>query len=331
MASLGKLSLTTAEGRSELIVDGINSFAVSSHAHGQLASKLGIPKAYYDTMLEKQPELLSANVNTWLMAEASDKLLLRTLDTETPALRAVLSNKYRPLDNYDLFEAVAPVLSTDPSMRLESCNVSDTKFYLKLVTERIRAEVKQGDVVQAGIVVSNSEVGNGSLLVQPLVYRLVCSNGLISQDSSMRKHHVGKGVNGFDQGATEFFRDETRLADDRAFWLKVRDTVAHAFNEQAFQRTVDAMRESTQREITKDPFEVVEVLSERYNLREVEGKGVIAQLLAGGDLTQYGLVNAITRHSQDIADYDRATEFERLGGTVLELPRTEWNRLAVAH
>ena len=30
------------------------------------------------------------------------------------------------------------------------------------------------------------------------------------------------------------------------------------------------------------------------------------------------LVNAVTRSSQDVADYNRATELERIGGTLLD-------------
>ena len=36
------------------------------------------------------------------------------------------------------------------------------------------------------------------------------------------------------------------------------------------------------------------------------------------DYTAFGLVNAVTRCSQDIPDYNRATELERLGGTLLD-------------
>ena len=38
----------------------------------------------------------------------------------------------------------------------------------------------------------------------------------------------------------------------------------------------------------------------------------------GNDLSHYGLVNAVTRASQDIEDYNRATELERIGGVLLE-------------
>ena len=49
-----------------------------------------------------------------------------------------------------------------------------------------------------------------------------------------------------------------------------------------------------------------------------------------GDLSGYGLVNAVTHYSQDVEDYDRATEFEALGGKLIELAPTEWKGLAHA-
>jgi len=70
------------------------------------------------------------------------------------------------------------------------------------------------------------------------------------------------------------------------------------------------------------------VTARRFSLSADEGAGVLAHLIRGGDLTQWGLCSAITRHSQDLADYDRATELERIGGRLVELPRSDWMSLA---
>src|SRR6185369_9125843 len=101
---------------------------------------------------------------------------VRTFDNQ---VRAFLSDSYRPLDNFDLAEAVLPKLA-GLGCRVESCEVTESRFYLKAVTERISGEVKKGDVVQAGLVVSNSEVGQGALRIEELDFRLVCLNGMIS-------------------------------------------------------------------------------------------------------------------------------------------------------
>ena len=56
-------------------------------------------------------------------------------------------------------------------------------MYIKVVNKRLEAEVVPGDIVQSGVIISNSEVGLGSVNIQPLVYRLVCSNGMVVNDA----------------------------------------------------------------------------------------------------------------------------------------------------
>jgi V8-like Glu-specific endopeptidase len=71
----------------------------------------------------------------------------------------------------------------------------------------------------------------------------------------------------------------------------------------------------------------VNLTGQKIGLTEGEGKGVLNQLIAGGDLTRFGLYNAVTRASSDIESYDRATELERAGAAVVELGKAEWQRL----
>ncbi|MFM2005765.1 MAG: hypothetical protein RLZZ09_1420, partial [Pseudomonadota bacterium] len=53
-------------------------------------------------------------------------------------------------------------------------------------------------------------------------------------------------------------------------------------------------------------------------------------LIVEGDLTAYGLVNAVTHYSQEVTDYDRATDFEALGGKLIELPVSDWRDVVTA-
>jgi hypothetical protein len=57
---------------------------------------------------------------------------------------------------------------------------------------------------------------------------------------------------------------------------------------------------------------------------------VLRSLIAGGELSGFGLVNAVTSYSQEIGSYDRATEFEALGGKLIELAPKEWREFAEA-
>jgi hypothetical protein len=310
---------------SGLVLRGVTAeMPLRPTAHQQLASALAIPKPYYDRMVTEAPDLLATNANHWLGTQPAKKLV-RTLDGQ---VRAFLSDKYRPLDNLDLAEAVLPQL-VKLNAQVVSGEVTENRFYLKAVTEKVSGAVKVGDVIQAGVVVSNSEVGHGSLRVEELDYRLVCLNGMI-RDTAVRKAHLGRGARGHDaiEDAREFFKDETRRADDRAFFLKVRDAVTGMFDANRFNARLDQYREAGKRTIDADPVEVVEVTSKRLGLTEDERTSVLQHLIRGGDLSAWGLANAVTRASQDVDSYDRCTELEALGGDIIELSTSEWKSIA---
>ena len=50
-----------------------------------------------------------------------------------------------------------------------------------------------------------------------------------------------------------------------------------------------------------------------------EGEGIFQRLIEEADYTLYGLANAVTRYSQDVEDYDRASKLEEIGYTVLTM------------
>ena len=320
---------TSADGACTLKVEepgGTGRYGITALARRQLAEKLKIPYAYFERMRTEQPELLDRNVNAWLGRDEGERQLLRTLDGQ---VRAVLSERYRRLDNHDLVEHVLPALQALPEARFESVELTETRLYLKVVSPRIQFEVAPGDVVQAGVVVSNSEVGCGMLSVQPLVFRLVCRNGLIASDKTLRKQHVGRALES-EQASGVVFKDDTLQADDRAFFLRVRDVVEAAVSEATLRAVGEKLRSTREIRLRDDPVKSVEVLTQRHALTEGERAGVLRSLVEGADLTGYGLVNAVTRYAQQVENYDRATEMEALGGRLVELPAREWNALGAA-
>lgn len=289
-------------------------YEVGYIAQRQIASRLQIPFAYYERMRKEIPELLDRNVNDWFK-HSPEQRMIRILDGN---VRAFLSNRYRRLDNLELCAAVIPVIREMPGAVIESCEVTDSNLYLKVVNRKLKAEVDVGDVVEAGFVISNSEVGLGSLKVEPLIYRLVCRNGLIYKDHAQKRYHVGRQVEGGDD-AYELYSDETLKQDDKAFFMKVQDTVRCAVDEAKFNLIVSRMRDAKKIPLEHDPVKSVEVLADRFSLTQNERGDVLRQLFMGGDLTRYGLLNAVTAASK-LADYDRATELERIGGEILALP-----------
>ena len=95
------------------------------------------------------------------------------------------------------------------------------------------------------------------------------------------------------------------------------------------ERQTNAKRDivADSREITiTDPHD----RAEDYTEVAAEQGGVLRHLASGGDLTHYGLINAVTAFSQDVVDYDRATELETMGGKLVELSPDQWREVAQA-
>ena len=290
-------------------------FGVNPLAHQQISARLGIPLKYYQRMQTEAPALLDQNVNNWLQNNP-ERRMLRVMDGN---VRAFLSDRYRRLDNLELCAAVLPIIHQMKGAVIESCEVTEAHLYLKVINRKLKAEVAVNDIVQAGFVISNSEVGLGHLTVEPLIYRLVCKNGMICKDFSQKKRHVGRQVEGGDS-AYELYSDATLAQDDKAFFMKVQDTVRCAVDEAKFMLTVNKMREAMQIPLEHQPMQEVELLADKFSLTENERGDIFRQLFISGDCTRYGLLNAVTAASQNVADYERATELERIGGEILALP-----------
>ena len=307
-------------------MSGAQQFGTTRLFHRQVASALGIPAKYYDIMQSQKPELLAQNVNAWL-SDRENSYMIRTMDYGGGRVaRALLSDRYRRIDNMEIASAVLPLFAGSDQYEVISSEVTENRMYLKILSRRLEMEVVPGDYVQAGVVISNSEVGLGSVNVQPLVYRLVCTNGMIVNDMGERKNHVGRAAKAVED-SFHIYSDEAMEAEDKAFLLKLRDVTMAAIEEGRFAQVVGKLKESAGIPITGKVTEVVELTGKTYGFNTDEQDSILQYLIAGGDLSQYGLSNAITRASQDVESYDRATALEGIGWQVAAMPATQWKEL----
>jgi hypothetical protein len=309
------------DNRPALEIPSHGTFPIMSHAHNQIGARTKIPAAYYDRMVTDAPQLLATNVNTWFKRNP-EKRMVRTLGGNT---RAFLSNRYQRVENEQIAEAALPVLYDLPGVQVVSSEVTDRRLYIHFTVPSIIGEVKVGDVVQAGGIISNSEVGLGSISVSGLVWRLICLNGMKTADA-FRRNHVGRQV---DEGELEWAED-TMIADDKAILLKVRDMVRAVVDETKFRANLDKMRGLTDARVTGDPAKAIEVLAQKVGANETEKGSILRALIQGGDLSAWGMLNAVTAQAHTAKSYDRAVEFESAGGALLELPTTEWKRVLEA-
>jgi hypothetical protein len=341
VASTKNISLDTTTAGAVTTVGmavGDRAFGVNDIAHGQIAGHTEIPKAYYDRMKAQAPALLATNVNEWF-ARFPTPRMVRTLDGNA---RAFLSDKFAPdMENEDLAEAVLPVLM-DMNLEVASCEVTDRRLYIKAVDKTVSRELAKhgaffGDgghtivrVAFPAITISNSEVGMGALSIQGGVYDGGCSNLSFFGERSMRRAHVGQKHTVAEGELYAMLSDKSKRLNSAAMWSTVRDVVRGVFERAQFDALVDKIEGTYQDKITGDVVKVVELSTRRLGLLENEGKSVLDHLIKGGDISRFGLYNAITRMSADVESYDRATELERIGAQVIELPKADWKVLAEA-
>lgn len=309
-----EVRLAVAEGKKK-------AFRVTQNAQAQLGKYTGISLRQYWEMQVKDPELLARDINRSLKSKAGDSRLLRTVDG---ALRAFLSERYRGLENRDLVEAVLPVLK-ERDLMIASCFVSDILLYIKAVDRRIERDVPTGrrlgdgsntrfDTISPGIVVSNSEIEEDALTIEASIWTLACTN-LAIMGQAVERYHLDALLGG-----------ETRKLSAAATRSRLRDLVSLSLDKANLEADAKRLKRAAEDPVELDEaVDVVGRAGESFSLTAGEMRSVLQRFVEGEDFTRYGLHAAITRASADVADYDRATELERLGGRVIALPAAEWN------
>jgi hypothetical protein len=306
---------------------------INDHAQQQIGQRLGVPSKFWDRMRDSHPDILT-DVVTKLFTREPEVRMVRTLDGTA---RAFLSNRYRRLDYYDLMErSVLPALHEYGSEQAQvlSCGLTDTRLYVKVLFPDVQFEITPGDPMFGGVAIGNSEVGAGSLFVEPFTYRSFCTNGMIFgkqayADFGLRKMHVGRQIEDT-EAARALFSDATLRKEDEAFFSMAYDMIKGAATGMQFAAIADACRKAAGVEVGGDPVQVVERLAKATSVTEDERGSIMQHLIEGGDLTAWGYVNAITRTAEDVDSYDRATELERLGGDLVDWSASAWKALAVA-
>ncbi|MEM2613921.1 MAG: hypothetical protein ABIM42_07530 [candidate division WOR-3 bacterium] len=291
-----------------LAIPGYGEYPLADWAHGQLADKLGIPRRYYERMRESgKHRLLAENINAWISER--ERRLIRILDSR---IRAILSDRYKIIDNYDLVFLTLDEFKRKGTVEIFRIDLTETMLYLKAVDKTLIDAVKDEDIVYGGLIIRNSEVGASALRVEPFILRKVCNNGLILQHS-LKKIHLGRQtieINEID------WSDETRELEDKALWSKVRDIIRATFDKQTFQLWLAKLRESAEIEIEK-PIEAVNNVVKLVGLSEEQKQTLLMHF---SEPTKYGLINAITNVASQCRNVEEQVRLEEFAGEILQSP-----------
>lgn len=295
-------------------LEGTLEYGMRDYAHGQMADALQVPVKFWRRLQGDHPDLL-CGLGNGLLEREPVKRMIRTLDGQ---VRAYLSDRYRRRDNFDLMDkAILPALAEHgrTGLYFKSCELTESRMYVKVVLPDREWPItpKVGDVIRGGLIIKNSEVGAGALVVAPYTDRLICQNGMVHTDFGQRSAHVG-GRQVSDQETWELYSDTTLALDDAAFFAKCRDTVAAVLNEQVFESIVSQMRDLAGLALA-NPVGAVEDMTRRHDLTKDESDAMVKHLMDEGP-TGWGLVNALTATARDHDSADRRVELEGLAGRI---------------
>ena len=314
----------------DLRVDGRTDgyLQLTPWAKSQMATVTGIPKKYFDRMDDDAQNLLVNNVQHWF-GESEKSHLFRV---QQGKIRAVLSDRYRPMDNFDLGWMALKTAKECPGAAFESASITDTRLYLRMLNMDRQIELtnncNHSDTYIPGVIVSNSEVGNGSTQAVPYLFRSSCANGMILTAKKASKIHLGPKLQ---EGV---FTPETLDATAKATFLTLRDVIKDTLTEgKLFQDFFTSISEAKEVEIKPSVF--IENFGTKFSLSEEEQKCILDKLTSDktipADLktTQWGVSNAITSYANDI-DADKRYDFQRHGAEVMQMNKKAIDALVVA-
>jgi hypothetical protein len=266
-----------------------------STAFGNLMTRIGAPSEF----IRKLPAPLQLATTNYLLAAHEDSSSA-TLRLRGEEVAAVVSGRYAPLDPQELLDCVRTSLVRfglldDVRVRGVASGLVDN---MRLILPSEEVTVKVGDTSNVGIDISTSSVGRSAIHVSPMVWRLVCANGLRSPErrGQLSFRHVGD-ADRLRAAISEAI--PSALAHARGLMTQWQRAVTFMVND--VQSLIDGMRELS--------------ISEKKNFEEaIKFEAEVKELPAHMPL--YNLVNALTSTARSAVPV-RRLELEGLAGDVL--------------
>jgi hypothetical protein len=300
--SSSELKMVPLETQVKLQFDSDSSFSIIQPCHNQIAEKLEIPHKYYHKMESEAPELLAENVNTWLQKTEKDFFIRGLGDS----VRAFLSDRYRVIDHLDILYCSLNELQAHEA-EVEDCFLSEIELNIKVRSQKLKDFVRhRDDLIMGGLFLTNSETGHKALRVEPRLFRVKCSNGMIIEEFVTREIHIGDEV------------------FDDMIYLSIRKSIRELFSR--FGEITQSMREATEVKI-KSPQKVINNVVEQYRLSEDQKENILIAFGAEPEYDKYGIANAITLAAQKEETWEKSVELEKIGGNLIALPIEEFKAL----
>ena len=275
--------------------DNNEDIGITPYAFSQLCTKLGVPTQYMKKCIEVGfSPLVIDNINSWLDYFGHKKLLIRKYGEVS---RGILSDKYSICDTPEILSVISQsgILK---NMDLNSYVINPSRFHARFVGDKMKIV---GEDLFAGIQIDSSDVGRSKLDIKFLVYKQICTNGLVLPKEAgtvYEQKHIGidptKMVGTLKESFNSF---STKVTDAISFIEKAKD-----IRIKDTDSIIHMIKNGTKvgDEAVNDIFDVA---SEHY------------------DMSVWGIVNAITEVSQKYTLEHRIIMERYAGGLLTHLTK----------
>lgn len=276
-------------------------------------------------------------------------------ETAAPATaRALLSDKYKVIDNYDVVTvALNAIYNSEARGKITAVNadLTDRRMYVRFIAPTIGVNAaallegyrspfeggrvqRAGDVAAlqsvadaanrwggdgstlwAGFELSNSEVGDGRFKITPRAEFKVCQNGLTITSDLVGQTHLGGRL---DTGSVNWSQ-ETQKRQLALVESMTQDAIGQFLSADYWQAQIDKLAVKGGKVVPNDGGQTVDRVGKKLGFTDAERQTIFHHFLIGGQQTAAGIMNAVTSTAQTVPNADRAAELESLAIRALEL------------
>lgn len=306
---------TVSGGKMRMVNDEmLKQNTMTDYALGQLCNKLGVPSAYMQKCLNAGDSIYSPdavadtyrdeqnvfnalavnNLSTWTKQYKGSSVLVRNYQDK---VRGVLSNRYSICDTPTILDALGDILPDD--YKIKGYYLSPERFHLRLVGDKL--DVPNEDLF-SGVQIDSSDVGRSTLIVHYMIFKQVCTNGLVVSR--------GSGV---------LFKQKHLSIDPRVFeneLLVALNNIPELDNWATVVIKDSMTKDEVDFDKLKDLTELIDRVKSLTNFDEKTCKETLELMKTKYTHNRWGMINAITEMAQNYT-LERRLDLEKVAGGLL--------------
>ena len=284
-------------------IEDHGEYPLTHHAHTQLATQARIPMQYYEKLAKESPRLLCENLN---LGTPYRTLLFRILDG---TIVAIMSDQYRIIDNDTVFEEVYKNLTDSyHDLDVHQCSLTDSRMYVTFLEPTFAFTMQDYDVVP-GVIIRNSETGEGAFRADMYLHIKNADVGLIGDNQAYRTHRGSRHEPGLLNFTEDLTEEELTLRRDML--------MGSAYDPKPFSQWILRMRANMGRTIEK-PLEATTRVTAEYGIPNYS-EAILTRLINSNEMTRWSLAIAVAA-AEKLGFPDERFRLERIAGRIASEP-----------